>query len=399
MNIPSRLRDWDKDFRQWRRDLHAHPEIAFEEHYTSDFVARRLEEFGIEVHRGLAGTGVVGTLRGSQAGPAIGLRADMDALPIQEQTGLPYASQTPGKMHACGHDGHTTMLLAAARYLAETKRFRGTVHFIFQPAEENEGGGKVMIQQGLFDKFPCEEVYGMHNWPGLPVGQFAVRSGPIMAAFDLIELTVHGRGAHAAKPQMSVDPIVTAAHLITAIQTIASRAIDPIDQVVVSITQMQSGDTWNVIPETAVLRGTTRSFTRKVQDATEDAIRRICCGVADAFGAKIDVRYERRYPPTVNHSVATDFAATAAAEVVGEPNVDRDPAPSMGAEDFSFMLEKCPGCYIWAGNGSADGQRVLHNPHYDFNDDLIPCGAAYWVRVAERDRLSACGVSSHSDRA
>lgn len=394
MNIPARLRDWHDDFRRWRRDLHAHPETAFEEHYTSDFVARRLDEFGVEVHRGLAGTGVVGTLRGDQDGPTVGLRADMDALAIHEQTGLPYASRTPGKMHACGHDGHTTMLLAAARYLAETKRFRGTVHFIFQPAEENEGGGRVMIEQGLFEQFPCDEIYGMHNWPGLAVGHFAVRPGPIMAAFDLFEVTVRGRGSHAAKPQISIDPIVTASHLVAALQTIASRTIDPVENVVVSVTQIAAGDTWNVIPETAVLRGTTRSFMREVQDTTEASLRRICRGVATAFGAEIDLRYERRYPPTVNHPQATETAARAAVDVVGDENLNRDPPPSMGAEDFSFMLANRPGCYIWVGNGPVDGQRVLHNPHYDFNDDVIPYGAAYWIRLVGGSHASPEAATS-----
>ena len=385
MNIPKQLSDWQAEHTAWRHNLHAHPEIAFEEKYTSDFVASRLQEFGLTVHRGLAGTGVVGTLTTSASnGRSIGLRADMDALPIEERTQLPYQSLNPGRMHACGHDGHTTMLLAAARYLAKTKNFSGTVHFIFQPAEENEGGGRVMVEQGLFDQFPCEEVFGMHNWPGIPIGEFAVRPGPIMASFDIFEVIIHGRGSHAAKPQLAVDPIVVASHLVTALQSIVSRNIDPLDQAVVSVTQISAGDTWNVIPESAVIRGTTRSFRADLQDLMEDRIRQISQGIGQALGAGVEVRYERRYPATVNEANSTETAAAVAIDVVGAAHVNRDPQPSMGAEDFAFMLHERPGCYIWAGNGSSEGNRLLHNPHYDFNDNLIPVGAAYWVRLAER---------------
>lgn len=384
MKIPDQLTDWQAEHVAWRHDLHAHPELAFEERYTSDFVAQRLESFGLKVHRGMARTGLVATLQAGEGTRTIGLRADMDALPIEELTGLPYVSQHPGRMHACGHDGHTTMLLAAARYLAETKKFSGTVHFIFQPAEENEGGGRVMVEEGLFEKFPCEEVYGLHNWPGMPIGTFAVRPGPIMAAFDIFEIRVHGRGSHAAKPHVSVDPIVIASHMVTALQSIVSRNVDPVDQAIVSVTQFGAGDTWNVIPETAILRGTTRSFAEHVQDMLEDRVHRIARGIAEALGASIEIRYERRYPATVNEEKATEYAARAAEGVVGSKRVERDPAPSLGAEDFAFMLERRPGCYLWAGNGPTDGQKQLHNPHYDFNDELIPVGAAYWATLVEQ---------------
>lgn len=384
MNIPKRLMDWQTEHTEWRRDLHAHPEVAFEEKYTSDFVAARLKDFGLAVHRGLAGTGVVGTLKGVEGSVrAIGLRADMDALPIEERTNLPYQSTNRGKMHACGHDGHTTMLLAAARYLSQSSKLNGTVHFIFQPAEENEGGGRVMVEQGLFEQFPCDEIYGMHNWPGLPVGQFAVKSGSIMASFDIFEIIIHGRGSHAAKPQLAVDPIIVAAHLVTALQTIVSRNVDPLEQAVVSVTQISAGDTWNVIPESAIIRGTTRSFRSELQDLIEDRLRQIAQGVGEAFGAGIEVRYERRYPATINEPGSTKKAANAAKDIVGSDRVLLNLPPSMGAEDFAFMLQQRPGCYIWAGNGSSEGNRLLHNPHYDFNDDLIPVGAAYWIRLAE----------------
>jgi hippurate hydrolase len=258
------------------------------------------------------------------------------------------------------------------------------VHFIFQPAEENEGGGRVMVEQGLFRDFPCERVYGMHNWPGLDVGRFAVRPGPVMAAFDVFEIVVRGRGAHAAKPQQGVDPVVAAAHVVSALQTVVSRTVDPLDAAVVSVTQIHAGDAWNVIPESAVLRGTARSFRSEVRDALEGGIRRVAQGTARALGAEVEIRYERRYPPTVNDPAAVEECAAAAADVVGAANVERNPSPSMGAEDFSFMLQQKPGCYIWAGNGPTDGERFLHNPHYDFNDALLPIGAAYWVRLVER---------------
>jgi amidohydrolase len=384
MPIVNRIADFHAELAAWRHEIHAHPETAFEETRTAEFVASRLKEFGIEVHRGLAGTGVVGTLKGARPGSrAIALRADMDALHIHERNGHDYVSQTPGKMHACGHDGHTTMLLGAARYLAETRNFAGTVHFIFQPAEENEGGGRVMVQQGLFEKFPVEAVFGMHNWPGMPAGRFALRAGPMMASFDIFEITVKGKGTHAALPHLGIDPIIAAAQIATALQTIVSRNTPPLDAAVVSVTQIHGGDTWNVIPDEVVLRGTTRSFKPELQDAMEAAIRRIAEGVAGAMGASVAVRYERRYPPTVNSPAETEIAAATAAEVVGTTNVDRELNPTMGSEDFAFMLQARPGAYLFIGNGPSNGAG-LHNPHYDFNDEILPIGASYWARLVER---------------
>lgn len=387
-NVIPRLRDLHSEMTQWRRELHAHPQTAFEETFASEFIASKLQSWGIETHRGLAGTGVVGTIRGQATLPgqrerSIGLRADIDALDIHEQNEVPYRSKYPGKMHACGHDGHTTMLLGAALYLAETRLFSGNVHVIFQPAEENEGGGRVMVEQGLFEKFPCDVVFGMHNWPGLPVGQFAVCEGPIMAAFDVFEIRVTGRGCHAAMPHLGIDPIAASCQLVTALQTIASRNVNPLDQVVVSVTQIHGGDTWNVIPGEVVLRGTVRTFKPAVQEMTIGNMRRIVEQIAGALGCSAVLDYQRRYPATVNTPTETEIAVRAAEAVCGPGNVDAHATPCMGSEDFSYMLEKCPGCYIWAGNGTADQGRVLHNPRYDFNDDLLPVGSTYWARLAE----------------
>jgi len=384
MPINNRIAEFTPEMTEWRRHIHQHPETAFEEHKTSDYVALRLHEFGIDVHRGLAGTGVVGTLKGDRGdGPAIGLRADMDALDIEEANDVDYKSQNPGKMHACGHDGHTTMLLGAAKYLAETKNFAGTVHFIFQPAEENEGGGRVMIEDGLFEKFPVESVYGMHNMPGIPVGKFAIRPGPIMASFDIFEITLKGIGTHAALPNLGRDTIVAGSHLISALQTIASRTVSPFDAAVVSVTQMHSGDTWNVIPEEAVIRGTTRAFKEEVQDHMEAEIRRIANGVAKTFDVKADVHYERRYPPTINDAAETDVTAAVARKIAGDERVFLDKDPMMGAEDFAFMLNEKPGAYMWIGNGPREGGCMLHNPNYDFNDEVLPLGASYWAELVE----------------
>lgn len=389
MNVLPRLNEIHPEMTAWRRELHAHPQTAFEETFASEFIASKLQAWGIETHRGLAKTGVVGVVRGSRPAndsslKCIGLRADIDALDIHEQNDVPYRSQFPGKMHACGHDGHTTMLLGAAKYLAETRDFSGTVCVIFQPAEENEGGGRVMVEEGLFDKFPCDAVFGMHNWPGMPVGQFATCSGPIMAAFDVFEITVRGHGCHAAMPHLGIDPIVAAAQIVTALQTISSRNANPLDQVVVSVTQFHGGDTWNVIPTEVKLRGTARTFRLCVQDMVEANMRRIVTGIAVSLGASAELDYQRRYPATVNTPLETKWAGAAAAEVAGDDNVNLKAQPSTGGEDFAFMLQKKPGCYIWAGNGPADNGRVLHNPKYDFNDDLLPVGASYWVRLAER---------------
>jgi amidohydrolase len=384
MPIINRIAEYQNEMTAWRRHIHKHPETAFEEHQTSDYVALRLHEFGIDVHRGLAGTGVVGTLKGGKGdGPAIGLRADMDALDIEEKNDIDYKSEYPGKMHACGHDGHSTMLLGAAKYLSETKNFAGTVHFIFQPAEENEGGGRVMIEEGLFEKFPVESVYGMHNMPGIPVGEFAIRPGPIMASFDIFEITLTGTGAHAALPQLGRDAVVAASQLVTALQTIASRTVSPFDAAVVSVTQIHTGDTWNVIPEEAVIRGTTRAFKEEIQTHMETEIRRIADGIAETFGVTAQVHYERRYPPTINDAAETDLTAGIAREIAGNDMVSLDKDPMMGAEDFAFMLNEKPGAYMWIGNGPRDGGCMLHNPHYDFNDEVLPLGASYWAKLVE----------------
>jgi hippurate hydrolase len=383
MPIVNRIAEFHDDMTRWRREIHAHPETAFEERQTSEFVAARLAEFGIEVHRGLAGTGLVGTLKGRGGeGRAIALRADMDALHIHEKNGFAHASKNEGKMHACGHDGHTTMLLGAARYLAETRNFNGTVHFIFQPAEENEGGGRVMVEEGLFEKFPVEAVFGMHNWPGLPVGQAVVRPGPMMAAFDIFEIAVKGKGAHAAMPHQGIDPVPIAAQIVGGLQTITSRTVNPLESAVVSVTQIHGGDTWNVIPDEVVLRGTVRTFQPEIGEMVEARMRRIAESTAAAYGASVACRYERRYPPTINSPEETELAAAALAEIVGEGNVRRDVPPNMGSEDFAFMLQAKPGSYIWIGNGESGAS--LHNPGYDFNDEILPIGASYWARLVER---------------
>jgi len=384
MPIINRIAEFKDEMTAWRRRIHAHPETAFEEVVTAGFVADKLAEFGIEVHRGLAKTGVVGTLVGAHGdGPAIGLRADLDALHILEKNDCDHASAVPGKMHACGHDGHTTMLLGAARYLAETRNFAGTVHFIFQPAEEHAGGGRVMVEEGLFEKFPVESVWGMHNFPGQNVGTFEVCAGPCMAAADTIDIVLRGQGTHAAFPHQGRDPIVAAAQLVTALQTVSSRAVDPLESVVVSVTRIHAGETYNIIPDEIALAGTVRSFKPEIQRTAEAEIRRIAAGIADAFGIAADVTYTRGYPATVNTAAECDFAARVAADVVGAENVGTAPAPKMGAEDFAFMLNERPGCYIWVGNGPGEGGCWLHNAHYDFNDEALPIGASYWARLVE----------------
>lgn len=372
------------DLIAWRRDLHAHPETAFEEHRTADKVAGLLHGWGYDVDRGLAGTGVVGTLRTGD-GPAVGLRADMDALPIAELGEAAHRSTHPGRMHACGHDGHMAMLLGAARHLAEARPFRGTLRVIFQPAEENEGGGRVMVQEGLFERLPVDAVYGLHNWPGLAAGRFAVREGTMMAAFDVFEVRVDGQGCHGAMPHLGTDAVVAAAQMVLALQTVVSRGADPLDAAVVSVTQIQGGDTWNVIPGTVTLRGSARSLRPAVQDRMEADLRRIVAGVAAAHGVEASVRYERRYPPTINTGAEATLAAAAARDVLGTDAVDEEPRASMGAEDFAFMLQQRPGAYAWIGAGSvAECGGTLHNPRYDFNDEILVAGASWWVRVVER---------------
>ncbi len=386
MPIINRIADFHEEIKAWRRDIHAHPETAFEEDRTSEIVAGKLGEWGIEVHRGLAKTGVVGVLRGNgNGGRAIGLRADMDALDIHELNDFSYRSKNEGKMHACGHDGHTAMLLGAAKYLAETRNFDGTVCFIFQPAEENEGGGRVMVEQGLFERFPVEAVFGLHNMPGLPLGEIAMRTGPAMAAFDIFEITVTGKGTHAAMPHHGTDPVAVAAEIVGALQTISSRRVDPLDPVVVSVTQIHAGDTWNVIPQEAVLRGTARSFSKDTRDQVESDIERIVDGITAAHGASARMTYERRYPALVNTAEETDLAARVAAEVVSGDKVTPEWPPLMGSEDFAYMLEAKPGCYIWLGNGAEGepGGCMVHNPHYDFNDEVAVIGASYWAKLVE----------------
>lgn len=384
MPVVNRIADFHAEMTAWRRDLHAHPELAYEEHRTSDVVAAKLTEFGIAVRRGLGGTGVVGTLRGTGGGSrAIGLRADMDALPIQEANDVPHASRNAGRMHACGHDGHTTMLLGAARYLAETRNFDGTVHFIFQPAEEGRAGARAMMADGLFRDFPVEAVFGLHNWPELEPGAMAVHDGPVMAAADQIEITVTGQGAHAAMPHLGVDPIAVAAQIVTAAQTLVSRSTDPLDAAVVSITTVNAGSTFNVIPAEARMTGTVRSLRPETQDRLEAQLRRLVTGIAAAMGATADLVYRRGYPVTRNSAAETEVAAGVAARLVGAERLRRDLPPSMGAEDFGFMLAEKPGCYAWIGQGGSALGCTLHNPRYDFNDDILPLGASYWATLVE----------------
>jgi hippurate hydrolase len=368
----------------WRRDFHAHPETGFEEVRTSGLVAQRLASWGIEVHRGLGKTGVVGVLKGKQAGGSIGIRADMDALPMDEEGDVPHRSTIKGKFHGCGHDGHTTMLLGAAKHLAKTRDFKGTVHFIFQPAEEGLAGGKAMVEEGLFEQFPCDEVYGLHNWPELPFGQAAARGGPIMAASDFLDIVIEGVGAHAAMPHKGVDPVLVGAHVITALQALVSRETNPLDSAVVSITRVEAGSAYNVIPKIATLRGTCRTLRPETRDAMEAGIARVATNVAAAFGAKATVDYRRNYPPTINWDVQTDKIAAAAATIVGVENVVRDASPSMGGEDFAFMLEKRPGSYLWLGAGGGPTSCNVHHPRYDFNDALLPVGATLWVELVHQ---------------
>ncbi len=383
MRIADDIQAMAPQLTEWRRDLHAHPETAFEEHRTATFIAGELRAMGLEVHEGIGGTGVVGILRNGD-GWSVGLRADIDALDVTETTGLPYASTTPGKMHACGHDGHTTMLLGAARHMAANPPGPGTVVFIFQPAEENEGGARVMIEDGLFERFPVDQVYSMHNWPGLETGRFAVHSGPVMAAFDTFELRLIGRGSHGAMPHEGIDPITLAAQVQMSWQTLVSRAIAPVDPAVISITQLFAGDTLNVIPERITLRGTVRTFRPETRDFLEAEMAHRAQAIADAYHARAELDYTRRYPATINDASAAALALEAAQSVVGEDAVDAALPPSMAAEDFAFMLNDRPGAYIWIGNGSAEGGRNLHSPNYNFNDDILPIGAQYFCDVAAR---------------
>jgi amidohydrolase len=387
MPIHNRIADFHADMTAWRQDLHRHPELGFEEHRTSDIVATKLSEWGIEVHRGVAGTGVVGVLRGNATSPRrIGIRADMDALAMDEHNGFAHRSVVSGKMHACGHDGHTTMLLGAARYLAETRRFAGTVTFIFQPAEEGGGGGRVMVEEGLFQRFPCDSVYAAHNDPLLPLGTFSVTPGTVQAAADRLRITLHGRGGHAARPHLCIDPVLIGAQIVVALQSIVARRINPLESGVVSITQFHAGSASNVIPETAVLQGTVRTLTPAVQDEMERLIAEIVHGTAATHGGTAEIVYERGYPPTVNTVPEATRAAEVADALLGTGKVLRERPPSMGGEDFSYMLLQRPGCYVKMGQASPEhGQISLHHPRYDFNDALLPIGASFFAALVEQE--------------
>jgi hippurate hydrolase len=383
MPIINRVADLADEITAWRRDFHENPELLFDVHRTAGIVAEKLKSFGCdEVVTGLGRTGVVGVIRGrsNNSGKVIGLRADMDALPIEEATNVPHKSKVSGKMHACGHDGHTAMLLGAAKYLAETRNFDGTAVVIFQPAEEGGGGGNEMLKDGLMERFGVHEVYGMHNMPGIPVGQFAIRPGPMMAAADRFTIHIEGKGGHAARPHDCIDPVVVSAHVITALQTIASRSADPLDSVVVSVCTVKAGDAFNVIPQTAMLLGTVRTLSPEVRDLAETRIRAIVENVCVAFGAKAEVDYDRGYPVTMNDPDKTEFMANVARAVAGENAIDTTIPPLMGAEDFSYMLEQRPGAYIFLGNGDTAG---VHHPAYDFNDEASPYGVSLWAKIVE----------------
>jgi len=383
MPIVNRIADQHREITEWRRDFHAHPELLYDVHRTASSVADKLKAFGCDdVVTGIGRTGVVGVIRGQKgkSDKTIGLRADMDALPIEEATDLPYKSTVPGKMHACGHDGHTAMLLGAARYLAETRNFAGTAVIIFQPAEEGGAGGKAMVQDGLMERFGINEIYGMHNYPGMPVGEFGLRPGAIMAAADYVQIDIEGKGAHAARPHLGIDTVLVGAQIINALQSIVSRNVDPLEAAVVSICMFHAGSTDNVIPQTAQLRGTARSLIPEVQELLEKRVPEIAETTAKLYGAKATVKYRRGYPVLKNHAVQADFAASVAAQIAGADKVDTSLAPVMGAEDFSFMLNARPGAFIFVGNGDSAG---LHHPAYNFNDEVIPIGTSYWAKLVE----------------
>jgi hippurate hydrolase len=392
MRLAEGILELQSEIRAIRRDLHAHPELRYEEHRTAEIVATKLREWGLEVATGIGGTGVVGTLRRGSSTRAVGLRADMDALPVQEQNAFDHASKHQGKMHACGHDGHTAMLLAGARWLAANGGFDGIVHFIFQPAEEGGAGAQKMIDEGLFERFPCEAVFGMHNWPGMSVGQFGVTPGPMMASSNEFEITVRGKGAHAALPQNGIDPVLVATHVVQALQSIITRNKKPIDAAVLSVTEIHAGNATNVVPDNAVIRGTVRTFTLETLDLIETRMKAIVEQLPPAFGATGALHFHRNYPPTINDRAQTEFAVSVMRELVGEANVDAACEPTMGSEDFAFMLLAKPGCYVFIGNGDGShrhaghgmGPCMLHNPSYDFNDELIPLGGSYWARLVQR---------------
>ena len=383
MNIPREIQDFAAQLTAWRRDIHRHPELGFKEQRTSRVVAEQLAASGCEVHTGIGGTGVVGVLRGGRGNRSIGLRADMDALPITEENVFEHCSTNDGVMHACGHDGHTTMLLGAARYLAATRHFDGIVHFIFQPAEEGLGGARAMIEDGLFERFPCESVYGMHNWPGMPVGRFGTRSGPLLAGGALFDITVNGRGAHGAFPHQSRDPVLCASEMVISLQRIVSRCLNPLEPGVVSVTMLRGGDAYNVIPQSAAIGGTARAFSRAGLELIEAEMRRVAEGVAGAHAVSAQVDYRLTFAPTVNSEREAELACDAAAELVGEEHVDRDHHLLSGSEDFSFMLESRPGAFILIGNG--EDAAPVHSSRYEFDDRILPLGSALYARVAERE--------------
>jgi amidohydrolase len=383
------ITSYQSDLTAIRHDIHAHPELGMEEHRTAELVARQLEALGIEVHRGVGRTGVVGVLRSGNGHASIGLRADMDALPIDEANDLAYRSTNAGRMHACGHDGHTTMLLGAARYLSETRDFNGTVNFIFQPGEEGCGGAQAMLADGLFDRFPCDAIFGMHNSPGMPVGEFGICPGTAMAGGAFFDITVTGKGAHGARPENSIDPVLAACHITTALQSVVARNMPPADMGVLSVTRFKGGDAYNVIPESAVIGGTIRVMKRQTMALMEQAMKRVVDGVAAGLGATAAIDYRVVFAPLVNEATATTELADAAAELVGEGRIDRNRPPASASEDFSFMLEKVPGAYINLGNGEASAP--VHNHRYNFNDEAIPFGAALMARIVERKLLKAPG--------
>jgi hippurate hydrolase len=386
MPIINRIADFSEDLTEWRRDLHAHPELGFEEVRTSEIVASKLAEWGIEVTRGIAGTGLVGTLRAGTSNRSIGIRADMDCLPMEEDNTYEYRSQNPGRMHACGHDGHTTMLLGAARYLAETRNFDGTVHFIFQPAEEGGGGGRVMVEEGLFDRFPCDAVYGAHNDSTIPVGQMTAVVGQVCAAADMFTITINGRGGHAARPHRAIDPVLIGSHIVVALQSVVARRVDPLDAAVLSICQFHAGSAGNVIPESAMLNGTVRTLREEVRDEMEKLMRSVIEATAAAHGGQAVLNYERGYPPVVNAAAPTERAALAAAKLLGEGKVIRERPPGMGGEDFAYMSNARPGCFVRIGQRGAErGRMPAHHPAYDFNDDILPIGASFWSTLVEQE--------------
>jgi hippurate hydrolase len=383
------IRLWQPQLAAWRRDFHAHPETGFEEHRTAALVAERLESWGIEVHRGIGGTGVVGVLRSGRGNRAVGLRADMDALDMPEANGFAHASTVPGKMHGCGHDGHTTMLLGAARYLAETRNFDGTVHLIFQPAEEGQGGARAMIADGLFDRFPCDTVYGLHNRPGMPVGHYGIRPGAMMAGAAFFDLAIQGRGGHGARPEAAIDPVVCGAQIVSAFQSIVARNIAPADTAVVTVTGFTAGTAYNVIPDSVALRGTVRAFRVATMRLLEARMRALASSIAEGFGATATLDFREITVPVVNSPEQTALIADAAAALVGAPQVDREREAAMGSEDFSYMLAERPGAYILVGNGDGEGGCEVHNPHYDFNDAAIPYGAGILAAVVEAELPAA----------